>query len=476
MSRQKTLVWFRNDLRLRDNAALRYAVDAGEVLPLFVFDEASASELCPGAASRCWLHHSLIALNASLDDRLVCRRGDSLSLIRELVAACDIDTVVWNRCYSPLSMAQDEILQQALSADGLDVRSFQGNLLWEPETIKTQQGTPYKVFTPFYNKGCLKAAAPAKPLAAPGSGLPYVAARPAGRPEDLQLLPERPWHKKFPALARVGEKAAGKRLARFLAGPLEDYVQGRDFPAADSVSGLSAHLHFGEISPRTVWHQSRAAASTAHRENQSGHFLRQLAWREFSAYLLYHFPHTARENLQRKFDDFPWRHDADALQAWQQGQTGYPIVDAGMRELWQTGFMHNRVRMIVASFLVKNLLIHWHAGADWFADCLFDADVANNSMGWQWVAGSGADAAPFFRIFNPVTQGQRFDPQGQYVRRFVPELSALPDKYLHDPGSAPAAVLQKAGVVPGETYPRPLVELKGSRQRALLAYERIRRG
>ena len=472
---QKTLVWFRNDLRLHDNAALRFAAESGSVLPVFILEEIEGEAPEPGAASRWWLHHSLHALNESLDGKLVCRRGDALSIIRELVQECEIDAVVWNRRYLQHQIEQDKTIKQQLKDDGLSVRSFQGDVLWEPWTILTQQETPYKVFTPYYNKGCLKADPPAEPIAAPLKIISYVKKRPEGEPSDLGLLPEHPWHKKLADHWEPGERGAASRLEQFLDGPVENYKEGRDFPALNAVSRLSPHLHFGEVSPRTVWHKSKDAAASSQSETQIEHFLRELGWREFSYYLLFHFPQVTRDNLQTKFDDFPWRSDPAALKAWQKGRTGYPIVDAGMRELWETGYMHNRVRMIVGSFLVKNLLIHWHEGADWFFDCLVDADVPNNSASWQWVAGSGADASPFFRIFNPVTQSEKFDPDGDYVRRFVPELKSLPDKYLHDPGNAPADVLRKAGVTLGKTYPEPLVELKGSRQRALQAYEKIKK-
>ena len=472
---QKTLVWFRQDLRLHDNAALRYAAEAGSVLPVFILEDDAEEEAQPGEASRWWLHQSLLALNESLDGKLVCRRGDALSHLLELVEECEIDAVVWNRRYLADQIERDTATKQALKDKGLAVKSFQGDMLWEPWTIKTQQDTPYKVFTPFYNKGCLKAEPPAEPIAAPLKIISYVRKRPEGEPTDLKLLPEHPWHEKLREHWEPGERGAMQRLEAFLEGPVENYKEGRDFPAMESVSRLSPHLHFGEVSPRTVWQKAKQAAVSSRRETEVEHFLRELGWREFSYYLLFHFPQITRENLQAKFDEFPWRRDTEALKAWQKGQTGYPIVDAGMRELWQTGYMHNRVRMIVGSFLVKNLLIHWHEGADWFFDCLVDADVANNSASWQWVAGSGADASPFFRIFNPVTQSEKFDPDGEYLRRFVPELKALPDKYLHDPGNAPTDVLRKAGVTLGDTYPKPLVELKGSRQRALNAYDKIKK-
>ena len=287
----------------------------------------------------------------------------------------------------------------------------------------------------------------------------------------MQLLPDIPWHKKMEQYWQPGETGAHKRFEEFLDNGLKDYKEGRNYPARSNVSRLSPHLHFGEISPRQVWQDICARMIADRCERDGEHFLSELGWREFSYNLLYHFPELPRINLQKKFDRFPWRNDIDALKAWQRGQTGYPIVDAGMRELWGTGYMHNRVRMIVGSFLVKNLLLHWHHGEDWFWDTLVDADLANNSAGWQWIAGCGADAAPYFRIFNPVTQGRKFDSQGIYVRRYVPEISQLPDKYLHSPWEAPQEVLTQAGVRLGENYPAPIVDLKQSRERALAAFK-----
>jgi deoxyribodipyrimidine photo-lyase len=329
-------------------------------------------------------------------------------------------------------------------------------------------GTPYKVFTPFYRNACLDPVnAPREPLAQPAD-LRFFECEAGDKLTDLRLLPDSPWYEEMALLWQPGEAGAKKRLDRFLADGIGNYKEGRNRPDLKYVSRLSPHLHFGEISPNQAWYAAREHASK-HPEDVE-HFHSELGWREFSYNLLNHFPELPNENLQRKFNRFPCRDDADALARWQRGETGIPVVDAGMRELWRTGYMHNRVRMIVGSFLVKNLLVDWRHGAAWFFDTLLDADLANNSASWQWVAGCGADAAPYFRIFNPVTQGKKFDPDGAYVRKYVAELKSLPDRFLHNPWDAPAEVLKEAGIRLGQDYPRPIVDLKESRQRALDAF------
>jgi deoxyribodipyrimidine photo-lyase len=369
-------------------------------------------------------------------------------------------------------MACDTAIEKELGSTGIEVKSFNASLLFEPSSTVKKDGTPYKVFTPFYQKGCLgKGSMPALPEAAPEN--PALIENKVLSLDDLQLLPEIPWHEKLEKNWKPGEAGAQERLEEFLDNGLRNYKVGRDYPSRFNVSRLSPHLHFGEISPRQVWHDIKARMVVDRCERDGEHFLSELGWREFSYSLLYHFPDLPRANLQKKFDNFPWRYDDEALKCWQKGQTGYPIVDAGMRELWETGYMHNRVRMVVGSFLVKNLLLHWHQGEEWFWDTLVDADLANNSASWQWIAGCGADAAPYFRIFNPVTQGQKFDSEGTYVRRFVPEISKLPDKYLHSPWQAPKDVLERAGVKLGENYPAPIVDLPMSRERALSAFKTL---
>ncbi len=466
--------WFRQDLRLADNPALLKAVALGSVLPIYILDDETAGCWKMGGASRWWLHQSLTELDRSLYGRLNVYRGRAEELLPQIVEKIAATAVCWNRCYEPWRIERDSIIKTRLTELGCPVYSNNGSLLWEPWQVLKKQGGPYKVFTPYYRKGCLSQPPPRAPLAAP-------AELELADPDDnclslaeLGLLDGYPWHDKLTTCWSPGEVGGWRRLTAFLEQGLAGYREGRDFPAREHVSKLSPSLHFGELSPHQVWHAATAGALRQNLADDLDHFHSELAWREFSYYLLYHFPHLPDANFQPKFDRFPWQSEREPLSAWQQGLTGYPIVDAGMRELWQTGFMHNRVRMIVASFLVKNQLQHWHDGERWFWDCLLDADLASNSASWQWVAGCGADAAPYFRIFNPVSQGQRFDADGRYVRRFVPELARLPDRYLHSPWEAPASVLTQAGVVLGENYPQPFVDLKASRQRALDAYAAVK--
>jgi deoxyribodipyrimidine photo-lyase len=472
MSEPLIIHWFRQDLRLADNPALHRAAAAGRVLPVFVLDDANAGSLRLGAASRWWLHHSLAALDRSLQGRLVLLRGDALDLVPALAAQVGAAAVHWNRCYEPWRIARDTKLKEKLATQGVAAVSTNGSLLWEPWDVSNAAGKPYQVFTPFYRKGCLNAGAPRLPLPRPE---PLTLARPPAGAlplAALELLPRLRWDRQLEPHWNIGEEAATGRLASFLAGGLRGYREGRDFPARPHTSRLSPALHFGEVSPNQLWYGARAGAEGPDLD----HFLNELAWREFSYALLTHHPTLPTANLQPSFDAFPWDDDETLLRAWQRGLTGIPFVDAGMRELWQTGWMHNRVRMVTGSFLVKNLLLHWQHGEAWFRDCLVDADLAANSASWQWVAGCGADAAPYFRIFNPVLQGRRFDPDGAYTRRFVPELAGLPDRWLFAPWEAPAAVLQAAGVELGKDYPRPVVDLAASRQRALAAYAESRGG
>lgn len=396
-----SIVWFRLDLRLHDNPALEAAAKLGEVVPVFIWAPEEEGAWPPGAASRWWLHHSLKALAKDLGG-LVIRRGPSLDALRHLVKETNATAVFWNRRYEPALSARDTKVKQALLADGLKVESFNSALLFEPWEIKTGSGGPYKVFTPFYRACLRKLEGRARPPGAPSDPLRGA---PGGRTlplDELGLLPKLDWARGFDW--QPGEAGARKQLAAFSP---KGYLEKRDLPAIAGTSRLSPHLHFGEISPRQAW------------EAGNEDYRRQLIWREFAHHLLYHFPATPDQPLKPQFEKFPWRKDAKGLRAWQRGETGFPIVDAGIRELWTTGWMHNRVRMVAASFLVKDLLIPWQEGARWFWDTLVDADLANNTLGWQWVAGCGADAAPFFRIFNPVTQAEKFDPTGEYVRRWV---------------------------------------------------------
>lgn len=479
----QVIVWFRQDLRLSDNPALSAAAAAGRpVIPLYILDTENAGRWAPGGASRWWLHHSLEALSRSLASqglRLVLRRGAAGPVLERLIAETGARGVHWNRCYEPWAARRDDSIEAALNAAGVAVRSFNAALLFEPWEIATKGGAPYRVFTPFW-RACLAAEPSAPPLPVPAFAEPAAAAT-AGS-EDLDswgLLPTAPdWAGGLRAAWEPGEAAAQRLLRGFLETGLAGYEAARDRPDFASTSRLSPHLHFGEIGPRQVWHAIHRLSAVGDGEADAGprKFLAELGWREFSYHLLHHFPDLPEAPLQPRFADFPREENPEALRAWQQGETGYPFVDAGMRQLWRTGWMHNRLRMVAASFLVKHLRIPWQAGAAWFLDTLVDADLANNSAGWQWVAGCGADAAPWFRIFNPVAQGEKFDPQGDYVRRYVPELAGLPDRWIHRPWEAPPEVLHAAGVRLGEDYPPPIVDHATARRAALAAYEVVKAG
>ncbi len=471
------LLWFRRDLRLEDNPALRHAArNAEAVVPVFIYAPDEEAPWQPGSASRWWLHQSLGSLSQQLERRgskLIVRRGPTVATLLELCEQTGARTVLWNRLYDPAIVRRDTEVERTLQQQGIEVQSFNAALLREPWDVMTGNGEPYKVFTPFW-KACLAPPEPPVPQPAPRqlgsprrwpSGLAIAA---------LDLMPKIDWYAGIARAWTPGEPAARQRLRRFVEAGLADYAGRRDVPGADGVSRLSPHLHFGEISPRRVWHAVRELAVGEGIEVEAEAFLRQLGWRDFAHHLLFHFPDTDRRNFRTQFSAFPWRDADRTYRAWTRGETGIPLVDAGMRELWQTGWMHNRVRMNVASFLTKNALVHWLEGARWFWDTLVDADLANNTLGWQWTAGCGADAAPYFRIFNPVLQGQRFDPQGGYVRRWVPELAALPAAYVHKPWSAPAGVLRDADIALGRDYPLPVVDLGSSRQRALSAYQAMR--
>lgn len=468
------LVWFRQDLRLHDNPALRAAIESGTpVLPVYILDDQNAGPWAMGAASRWWLHHSLKNLNQSLSGRLAIYRGDARIIIPALAQNFSIQNIYWNRCYEPWRIARDTEIKATLEDDGVTTHSYNASLLYEPWQVKKDDGTPYRVFTPFFRRGCVGRGEPALPVATPPKFA--LAERPSNALEcaDLDLLPKKiRWDQKMEPHWSIGEDAARTRLDTFLDEGLADYKQDRNRPdRPHKVSRLSPHLHFGEISPRTVWHSIRQRMIAEGLENDGDNFLSELGWREFSYSLLYFNPTLPTEPLQSRFKSFPWDQDDKALLKWQQGQTGYPIVDAGMRELWETGYMHNRVRMIVGSFLVKDLRLHWTAGEKWFWDCLVDADLASNAASWQWIAGCGADAAPYFRVFNPVGQGEKFDPDGDYVRRYVPELAGLPNDLIHRPWEAPPMLLKQAGVTLGGNYPLPMVDHKEARLKALEAFQ-----
>jgi deoxyribodipyrimidine photo-lyase len=477
------VVWFRRDLRLADNPALQAILDAGHVpIPVYIHDEPD-HDWPQGQASAWWLHHSLLALKKSLQQcgsDLLVFQGDPETILARLLQQSRADTLVWNRCYEPAQVKRDTCIMEAFTQQGYHVSSHNAALLREPGEILKKDGMPYRVFTPFWK--VLHRLGPARQV------IPAAACLPAFDADSLsgslpvaalELLPAVNWYQAFPLHWNPGEAGAGEALNDFCEDGLIDYPTARDIPGVSGTSRLSAHLHFGEISPVQIWHhlmQHAAGNSSAGIITATESYLREIAWREFSHQLLHQFPHTTLQPLDTRFAGFPWRSEyQDLLAHWQQGQTGIPIVDAGMRELWSTGFMHNRVRMIVASFLTKNLLIPWQEGARWFWNTLVDADLANNTMGWQWVAGSGADAAPYFRIFNPVLQGEKFDSGGRYVRRWVPELAGLGDRYIHRPWTADPAVLADAGIRLGDEYPRPLVDLQASRKAALAAWDHVKR-
>ncbi|MDD9889518.1 MAG: deoxyribodipyrimidine photo-lyase [Gammaproteobacteria bacterium] len=469
-----TLMWFRQDLRLQDNPALTAAISDGHVLPIYILDDTNAGAWQLGAASRWWLHHSLQQLDKTLDHKLWLFQGDPQRIIRQLISEHGIGTVYWNRCYEPWRINRDKGIKAELEKAGVAVHSFNASLLSEPWMNLKQDDTPYKVFTPFYKK-CIQQLSDIDPLKLDSDTLTLIPCQQKqGKIESLNLLPKIAWYKQMEKIWSPGEAGAHERLIRFIQSGIENYKTGRDFPSLNAVSRISPHLHFGEISPRQILANVAQATHGHQIEGQVEHYHRELAWREFSYSLLYHYPEITTQNMNRNFDRFPWMNNAKLLSIWQQGKTGYPIIDAGMRELWNTGYMHNRVRMIVASFLVKNLGIPWQRGAEWFWDCLLDADLANNSCSWQWVAGCGTDAAPYFRIFNPVTQSQKFDAKGEYIRAYVPELRNCPDKLIHDPGSADETELAKHGIRLGRDYPRPVVDLKESREAALNAYKSLK--
>nr|WP_282571432.1 deoxyribodipyrimidine photo-lyase [Methylonatrum kenyense] len=467
------MVWFRRDLRLHDNPALLAACAHSAVIPIYLHCPAEDGDWKAGGASRWWLHHSLTALATALrsrGSRLIIRRGEnSRDLLQQLIEETGATAVHWNRLYESATRDRDAAVKSALRDRGLDAHGHNAALLREPWMVKTQTGTPYRAFTPFWraaSKGSFAAPRPApQTLQAPANW-------PQGLdPDELGLLPRIRWDQGLEDSWTPGEDGAWQRLQAFLRSRLADYDARRDLPAVDGTSRLSPHLHFGEIGPRQIV----SALQELPRGKDRDSFLSEIGWREFAHHLLYQNPEMPDVPLDHRFERFPWSDGQDAsLQAWQRGETGIPIVDAGMRQLWQIGWMHNRVRMIVGSLLTKNLRVPWQRGEAWFWDTLVDADLASNSMGWQWIQGSGADAAPYFRIFNPIRQGERFDPDGDYVRRWVPELARLPAKFIHAPWQAPAPELNQAGLRLGHDYPQPIVDLANSRKQALDAYAAIK--
>ncbi len=474
-----TMLWLNTGFRLSDNPALAVAIARGNpVAPVFIWPFEGEGNWPMGSASRVWMEGTLACLRESLRTRgseLIIRHRPCLAALDDLAAELGADALYFNWRYEPAARCAGEQACTYFKQRGFEVRGFNASLLAEPSELLNKQGKPYQVFTPYWRAFMQRMHVP-PPIPAPEC-IPPPPVWPDSEPlEALSLRPKIPWDASIREAWTPGEAAAQRQLDAWCAGAMEKYAQTRDFPGDDGVSRLSPYLHFGEISPKQIWHaiMERTAGMPPHAHASAEAFLRQLAWREFAHYVLYHFPDTPAEPLRPEFAHFPWRDDREALDAWRAGHTGFPLIDAGMRELWATGWMHNRVRMITASFFTKDLLLPWQSGARWFWDTLVDADLANNSFGWQWAAGCGADAAPYFRIFNPVAQGERYDRQGVYVRRWIPELAALPDAWLHKPWKAPASELARAGVALGKTYPFPIVDHEAARARALDAFASIR--
>ncbi len=479
-STQPTIFWFRRDLRLQDNPALHWAVKQGNpVVCIYIHNDSAEDDWQLGEASQWWLHHSLSALAASLEkagNRLRLFNGDAADTINKLVKVTGAKAIAWNRRYEPDSIELDKKLKAQYINHGLDVFSAPGNLSHEPWQVKREGQHPYRVFTAYW-RASLKQ--PSLPLTPAVKTIPPSPKKTTGELNlaDLNLLPVIPWAARFPDHWQPGEKGAAANLQSLLKNRISNYDTARDIPANPGTSRLSPHLAFGEITPRQI---NAAVArkiknKTLTADDNVETFLKEIGWREFAYHLLYNYPHTVEQPLDARFTKFPWKKiKPDALERWQQGNTGIPLVDAGMRQLWQTGWMHNRIRMVVGSLLIKNIGYHWQEGARWFWDTLVDADLASNTMGWQWVAGSGADAAPYFRVFNPVRQGERFDPEGVYVRHWVPEIAGLPDKHIHSPWTASPTELDQAGIILGDTYPQPLVDLKTTRVEALDRFAKIK--
>ena len=466
------IFWFRNDLRINDNAALEAAFQSGApVLAVYIWDPDSFKSWVPGGASKVWLHHALKSLSEQLEKcggRLLIRIGTTRSVLEDLISETGAEKVYWNRRYEPHLRELDASLKQLFRSRGFTVKTFNSALLNEPHTVENKSGTPFKVYTPYFK--CVHARPVVPPVAVQTDQVLWHATNlESVELDSLELLPEDDWWQSMISHWDVSEAGAHAALDTFLKSAVKTYDTDRNFPAVKGSSTLSPYLQIGLIGPRQV---VAALKSQTDLSKEGPHvYLKEIYWREFAYNVLFHFPHTPQEPLQAKYADFPWEKNDVFLKRWQTGQTGYPIIDAGMRQLYATGWMHNRVRMIVASLLVKHLLQDWKEGAAWFWDTLVDADLASNTLGWQWSGGCGADAAPYFRVFNPITQGEKFDPDGGYVRQYVPELAGLPNKYLHAPWEAPAEVLTEAGVELGKNYPETVVEHTAGRARALAAFE-----
>lgn len=468
----KVIMWFRQDLRLEDNPALYEAFKRSlPIMPIFIFEETNEIRSI-GEASRWWLYHSLRQLNYKLQGKLNFFKGSAHVVLNKIIQSNDILGIYWNRCYEPYYIRRDSKIEKIIKKQNIDVFSFNGSLLIEPNHLLKADNAPYKVFTPFYKKNYLATPEKIRKVCFSSNNLNLQKINSLCL-EELDLLPKIKWYNNLAEFWTPGESGAYIELNKFIENGLKGYANNRDRVDIKCTSGLSAHLHFGEISPNTIWQRIQKLEKSDYNTHDINKFLTELGWREFSYNILYNFPQLSSKNLNQKFDTFPWENDLNKLYKWQKGITGYPIVDAGMRHLWKTGFIPNRVRMITASFLIKHLLIDWRYGERWFWDCLVDADLANNALNWQWVAGSGVDAAPYFRIFNPITQGQKFDPEGKYTRKYVPELEKLPNKYLFSPWEASSELLLKSGIILGKTYPIPIVDHQDARRRALEIFHKL---
>tara|TARA_Y100000768_G_scaffold48014_2_gene31389 strand:+ start:9093 stop:10463 length:1371 start_codon:yes stop_codon:yes gene_type:complete len=454
-----SLVLFKNNLRFNDNDVLYEAcLNDSKILPVFIYDEINTNKKL-GSSSKYWLYHSLNSLNKKLDNNLQFFKADTLKIINDLSNLYNVDNIFCEEPFLEQDISLFEKLSVLCKEKNIRLHAKNCTLLWRPYHILKSDDTPYKVFTPFYRKGCLNSDSPKKPVGSPRN-INYLNCDNSTLLSQLNLLDKFPWYDKFDNLWTINEDFAIEEFKSFIKTKIDDYKSERDFPALEKNSKLSPYIRFGLISINRMWHELNQIIPNKSIE----HYKSELGWREFSYYLLYHFPHLESKNMQPKFDNFKWENSNKYFNAWKKGQTGYPIVDAGMRELWQTGFIHNRTRMVVASFLVKNLLIDWRLGEKWFWDCLVDADYASNVASWQWVAGTGADAAPYFRIFNPILQGKKFDTEGKYIRKYIPELNSISDKFLNEPWETTHDL----------DYPDPIINYSYSRQRALEKYEQIK--
>ncbi len=472
MKTEVSLHWFRKDLRFDDNPSLNSLSKIKKpVILLYIYDDSNVHRDL-GSAAKIWLGKALEYLNSKCENKLILQTGNPISIFFKLIENFNIKTISWNRCYDPWSISRDKLLKESLKDKNIKILSHNGSLLWEPWKILKNDGTPYKVFTPFYKRGCLESSPPRPPRTEKIDLFYHNFKSPSL--EQIGLKNKSKWANKIIKNWQVGESYAQEVALNFLEkNTIKGYAEKRNFPYLKKTSRLSPYIHWGQISPNFLWYKA-IESSNGENSRDVATFQSELGWREFSYYLLYHFPTIHEKNFQQKFDRINWKNINNNYESWKHGKTGFPIIDAGMRELWETGYMHNRVRMIVGSFLTKNLFHYWKFGEEWFWDCLFDADTANNSAGWQWVAGTGADAAPYFRIFNPISQGQKFDPEGKYIKKFVPELKNIPLKFVNNPWECPEEILIQSGVVLGKDYPMPIVDLKESRELALTEFKRLK--